>query len=102
MISNIDIIWEYQVNPDHIDAYIEAYTNNGTWAQFFRQFPGYIGTDLLRDAKNPTKFITIDHWQSAADFDHMKNVGSEAYSALDAKFEKYTLEEKFIGTYVLP
>ncbi|MCH7691778.1 MAG: antibiotic biosynthesis monooxygenase, partial [candidate division Zixibacteria bacterium] len=58
-------IWEYIVNPDHMDDFLNAYTPDGEWVKLFRGNPGYIKTELLCDRDNPLRFVTIDYWESA-------------------------------------
>ena len=42
-----------------------VYGSAGEWAEFFRQGRGYIGTELLRDAEAPGRYLVIDRWESA-------------------------------------
>jgi heme-degrading monooxygenase HmoA len=45
-----------------------AYGAEGDWAQFFRQGRGYVGTELLRDLENAGRYVVIDRWESAEDY----------------------------------
>jgi heme-degrading monooxygenase HmoA len=41
-----------------------AYGPEGDWAAFFRGAHGYVGTELLRDVEEPTRYLVIDRWES--------------------------------------
>ncbi len=46
------------------EAFERAYGPDGEWAAFFRGGRGYVGTELLRDAENPGRYLVIDRWES--------------------------------------
>ena len=46
----------------------QVYGPDGEWAAFFRQGAGYVGTELLRDAETPTRYLVIDRWDSREDY----------------------------------
>ena len=59
----IAIVFSYEVRA--VAEFERAYGAEGEWAQFFKQGPGYIGTELLRDVENPGRYFVIDRWESA-------------------------------------
>ena len=68
----IALVFSYEVRDP--EAFERAYGADGEWAEFFRQSPGYIGTELLRDVELPSRYLVIDRWDSA-----------EAYNAFAAE-----------------
>ena len=59
----IALVFSYEVRDP--EAFERAYGADGEWAEFFRQGPGYIGTEVLRDVELPTRYLVIDRWDSA-------------------------------------
>ena len=91
-------IWEYEVRAGAETAFEKLYGPEGGWAALFRQYPGYLGTELL---KNPAtgRYLTIDRWRSAADYDAFLAVAATSYAELDAQGDALTQDEHRIGRY---
>ena len=62
----ITLVFSYEVRDP--EAFERAYGSEGDWAQFFRAGRGYIGTELLRDLELPGRYLVIDRWESAEDY----------------------------------
>jgi quinol monooxygenase YgiN len=92
-------IWAFKVHPEHVDAFHEQYREGGAWTKLFRRAPGYVGTQLLRDATDPRRFVTIDTWSNAQDYEAFRAAYASEYAALDRLCEGLTLEETLIGTF---
>ncbi len=92
-------IWNYEVKAEAIARFREAYEADGDWVQLFRQHPGYIRTELLRDIHEPSKFITIDYWKSRTDRDDFRRKFSKEFEDLDKICEGYTVNETLIGDF---
>ena len=71
----IHVVWEFVVRPSAIDAFQRAYRPNGVWCRLFQSYPGYCGTILLRDRRNPRRFITVDVWARDSDRERMLTAG---------------------------
>ena len=95
----IEIVWEFVVKPECADRFIDIYGADGRWAALFRNSPGYEGTTLLRDAASEFRFVTIDRWDSDADFERMRQASAVEYSALDEECASLTTSEKLLGTF---
>ena len=95
----IQIVWEFIVHPEHLEAFEAHYNPEGTWAKLFQQSPDFKGTVLLRDIKQTNRFVTIDTWTSRESFEAFKTQEREAYTQLDAQCEAWTLSEKFLGLF---
>jgi heme-degrading monooxygenase HmoA len=60
----IALVFSYEARGDR-GEFERVYGPNGEWAQFFRSGRGYIGTELLRDAETPGRYVVIDRWEDA-------------------------------------
>jgi heme-degrading monooxygenase HmoA len=94
-------IWEFTVPADRTGAFIEAYGPAGTWARLFRQAGGYRGTELYRDREQPQRFVTLDFWLSAEDYEAFRTCFADQYAALDGACETLTSAERPLGTFGL-
>lgn len=92
-------LWEFHVAADDIERFIAAYAPGGNWTQFFEDAPGYIKTELLQDSGDRGRFLTIDYWENASAWDRFREKRSEAFEALDAICETYTVSEREIGRF---
>lgn len=92
-------IWEYQVKADCITVFEETYSAEGDWAQLFKKHPGYLGTELLRNAQQPRRYITIDRWVSFEAYNSFKAEWQAEYRELDAHCEHLTDRETFLGDF---
>jgi hypothetical protein len=55
----------------------------GPGTGFFRESRGFLGTELLRDERNPQRVLTIDRWVSASAYEECRWARGDAYDALD-------------------
>lgn len=93
------IIWEYQVKADRIMEFEKIYSSNGAWTELFRKGSGFISTELLHDEMNPQRYITIDRWASAKDYEAFQAQFKKEYETLDAQCEELTEHESLLGKW---
>lgn len=89
-----EIFWEYEVRPEQVAAFERLYGADGEWARLFRRADGYVETLLFRDTDRPTRYLTVDRWQSRAAFDAFVEATSSAYSALNRQGDALTERER--------
>jgi len=94
--------WEFRVRSESLSDFLSAYSPGGDWEVLFRRGEGYFSTELLRDDRDETRFLTIDRWASREARDQFRLRFREEYEALDRRCEGYTLEETPIGDFTLP
>ena len=58
----IALVFSYEVRD--AAEFERAYGPEGEWAGFFRQGPGYVGTELLRDLEVAGRYLVVDRWDS--------------------------------------
>ena len=87
-------VWEYDVHPERLEAFVTAYGADGDWAQLFQRSSGHIGTELLRSTGEPTRFVTVDRWTDQASWLAFLEEWGEAYAALDASLTGLTVSER--------
>jgi len=96
---SIAYIWEYTVKDDSVDEFLAAYGSDGDWVKLFASDPEYVETKLLRDENHPYRFLTIDYWTSKESFEAFKKNCRAEYTAIDARCERLTESERFVGEF---
>ena len=91
------VIWEFVVRPGKEELFEKIYGPDGEWAQLFRQGKGYCGTRLTRDCDDSRCYITLDFWESQADYETFKSQHAAEYNAIDRNCEALTEQETELG-----
>lgn len=95
----IAIVWRFKPVAGAEAKFEAAYRSDGTWAKLFRLAPGYVKTELMRQQDGT--YLTIDTWQSLADWDDFNRRHRDAYAELDAACAALTESEARIGVFEL-
>jgi len=95
------IVWEFHVRADRLEAFLAAYGPGGAWDGFFRESRGFLGTEVLRDERNPQRVLTIDRWVSASAYEECRWARGDAYDALDLACASLSDRESRLGTFTL-
>ena len=92
------VIWEFEVAQEKVAAFEKLYGPIGGWAKLFRQSPGYLKTELLRNTVEPTRYTTVDYWRSRTEYDQFKQQHAAEYLLLDQQGDRLTTAERLVGT----
>lgn len=92
-------LWEFMVEPARQAEFERQYGPGGSWVGLFRQSPGYIGSELLKDRASPLRYVTIDHWASIEAWREFRTRFAESYEVLDRQCEELTVHEAALGEY---
>jgi heme-degrading monooxygenase HmoA len=95
-------LWEFIVEPEHVEEFERHYGPQGSWVALFRQAPGYIQTLLLRDSTDRRRFVTIDRWENAEAYQGFRLAFSRQYADLDGRCERLTARETSLGSFDEP
>ncbi len=93
------IVWHYQTKHGHAAEFERVYGPQGDWAKFFRRSPSFGGSELLRDAEEPHRYIAIDHWVSVAAYEAFMAEHRAQYDALNVRCAPYYSEEECLGRF---
>ena len=94
------VVWEFWISPGQQARFAEVYGPAGDWAKLFERDSAYRGTRLIRDGREPRRYLTLDLWASEKAYDAFKHIHAGAYQALDAKCESLTERETEIGRFM--
>ena len=94
------ILWQFDIAEDKIAGFEAAYGANGSWATLFARSPEYRGTELLKDAYVPGRYVTVDRWNDEAAFRAFRAQHDADYEALDRACDSLTAGETRIGAFL--
>jgi heme-degrading monooxygenase HmoA len=95
----IEVVWEFVVKEEARGQFELAYGPGGAWSKLFAQCPGFRGTTLLRDTKNPRRYLSIDFWDTEAQREQMLAERKAEYSSLHATFGDWTESKTEVGIF---
>jgi heme-degrading monooxygenase HmoA len=95
----VEIVWEFVVKEEARGQFELAYGPGGAWSKLFARYPGFRGTTLLRDTKNPRRYLTIEFWETGAQREQVLAEHKAEYSNLDAAFADWTESRTEVGVF---
>jgi len=95
----IEIVWEFVVKEEARGQFELAYGPGGAWSKLFARYPGFRGATLLRDTKNPRRYLTIEFWDTGAQREQMLAERKAEYSNLDAALGDWTESKTEVGIF---
>ena len=95
----IEIVWEFVVKEEARGQFELAYGPGGAWSKLFVRCPGFRGTTVLRDTKNPRRYLTIDLWETWAQWEQALAECKAEYSDMEAAFGEWTESKTEVGTF---
>src|SRR5262249_31507472 len=93
------IVWEFWVRAGCEAEFEQTYGPRGAWAALFAKSAHFRGTQLLRDAVSPLRYLTVDRWSHPEAFGAFRAAYAKDYDALDARCEAWTQRETLVGTW---
>lgn len=98
-MSSCAYVWEFRVEAGRREEFERHYGPDGTWARLFRRADGYLGTLLLQDPADRSRYLTIDRWESRSAHRAFRARFAAEYEALDRQCEALTARETAIGEF---
>ena len=93
------IIWEFQIRPGMETRFEQVYGPRGLWSEFFAAGKGYVGTELVRNTKTSSSYLTLDFWTSRSAYLSFREENRQRYSEIDAECEAMTSREVEVGSF---
>lgn len=94
------ILWQFDIAEEKTADFEASYGPAGSWTQLFSRSPEYLGTELLKDAYVPDRYVTLDRWQSEEAFRAFRAEHDSDYEALDRACDSLTRAETRIGAFL--
>ena len=93
------VLWQFDVAEENSAAFEAAYGAEGSWAKLFSASADHLGTELLRDAYVPGRYVTIDRWRNEEAFRAFRAGHDADYEKLDRDCDALTASESRIGAF---
>ncbi len=93
------IVWEFRVRRGRAKQFEKAYGPHGEWVRLFRQDPAYIRTELVHDAHDASRYLTLDFWASEEAYQAFRKSHRDQYKIIDARCEPMTDQEQEVGSF---
>ena len=95
----VEIVWEFVVKAEARGEFELAYGPGGAWSKLFARSEGFRGITLLRDVKDPRRYLAFDLWDTAAQREKALDDQKAEYSTLDAALSDWTESRTAVGTF---
>ena len=93
------IVWEYMARKDRLDEFQSLYSPDGPWVDLFKNSPGFVSTTLMRDVRDPHRFVIADRWSSEESYEAFKREFAKEYQSLSERGERLHRAEHLIGRF---
>lgn len=93
------VVWEYRARPDRAEDFESSYRPDGPWAELFRESPGFISTTLMKDLRDPLRFLVADRWTSETVYEQFKHDVAQRYLDLSDRSRRLYERETEIGRF---
>src|SRR6185503_11328236 len=93
------VVWEYVAKPDRIADFESFYRPDGPWAELFRECPAFISITLMKDLREPRRFLVADRWTSETVYEEFKRGIAERYEEMSARGRRLYERETELGRF---
>jgi len=93
------IVWEYRVQPGRVEEFESCYRPDGPWTRLFRESPAFISTTLMKDLRDPLRFMVADRWTSETLYEEFRRAVAARYEALSDRTRPLYEREVEIGRF---
>jgi heme-degrading monooxygenase HmoA len=93
------IVWEYMAQTDRLAEFETLYSPDGAWVKLFKNSPGFVSTTLMRDIRNPNRFVIADRWMSEESYEAFKHEFAGDFEKLTTRGERLHHAEHLIGRF---
>lgn len=95
----VEIIWEFVVREEARGRFELAYGPGGAWSRLFARSPGFRGLTLLRDVRNPRRYLAIELWDTEAQREQALGEAMEGHAELEATFADWSESRAELGVF---
>jgi quinol monooxygenase YgiN len=93
------VVWEYRAHPERIEEFESFFRPDGPWGEFFRESPAFVSTTLMKDAREPHRFMVADRWTSETLYEEFKREHAPRYHDLSERSARLYVRETEIGRF---
>ncbi len=95
----IEFVCEFVVKEPFRGQFELAFGPGGAWSKLYSRSPGFRGTTVLRDEKNPQRYLTIDLWETEAQREQLLVEHEGDLTEMRVTFVEWTESIVELGTF---
>ena len=95
----VEIVCAFVVKEEARGQFELAYGPGGVWSKLFAGSPGFRGATLLRDTKDPRRYLAIDVWDTEALRVEALAERKDDYDELEAALSDWTASRTQLGVF---
>ena len=95
----IEIVWEFVLKEHYRGVFELAYGPGGAWSKLFSDCPGFRGTTVMRDVKDPRRYLVVDLWDTGAQRDQALRERETGYADMQVSFDQWTETRREVGVF---
>jgi quinol monooxygenase YgiN len=90
------VVWEYRARADRVDEFESFYRPDGPWGTLFRESPAFVSVTLMKDLRDPQRFMVADRWTSELMYEAYKHERAAEWKDLSERGARlYEREHEF-------
>ena len=93
------VVWEYRARPGRVEEFESYYRSDGPWGKLFRECPAFISTTLMKDLRDPLRFMIADRWTSETVYEEFKRARATRWNELGERGQRLYDRETEIGRF---
>ncbi|MBI9046638.1 MAG: antibiotic biosynthesis monooxygenase [Anaerolineaceae bacterium] len=95
----VQFIWKHVINDKAHNRFELTFGPGGPWSKLFADCPGFRGTTVLRDTRNPQQYLIIDTWDSETMREQALSEHKQAYNKLEIEIDQWVETRTEIGIF---
>ncbi len=95
----VEIIREFVVKEEARGPFELAFGPGGAWSRLFARSPGFQGITLLRDIRNPRRYLMVESWATEAQREQALAGCGEEHAQLDATLTGWAESRTELGVF---
>lgn len=95
----VEIIQEFIVKEDARGRFELMYGPGGAWGRLFASCAGYRGSTLLRDTRNPRRYLAVDFWETESQRERALAERGAEYAQLEAALAEWAESRAGVGAF---
>lgn len=95
----VEIIREFIVKEEARGRFELMYGPGGAWGGLFAPCTGYRGSTLLRDVRDPRRYLAVDFWETESQCERALAERAAEYAELEATLAEWIESKAEMGAF---
>ncbi len=95
----IEFVWEYVVKEAARGQFELTFGPGGAWSKLYAHRPGFRGLTLLRDTRDPRRYLVIEVWDAPDQREQALAASAGAAAELEAGLAEWSASRRELGVF---